>query len=429
MDLPLRRWRALSYIPNAWALNHVHGHPARFVTGITARQVGKTTAGAIEIDLGMIAPLDDFGRTAHVGVLAPTYGKAELMTSAYEEMILHAFGDTYYTKNINKHQLYLPENHARLTWLSADDPKSVVGYTFSKLIIDEGQDVPDQVYDKIRPTIDVRDAQVRAFGTPDITPQQTWFRSAFIRGEDDGWPNYHSFRVTCYDNPWMPIETIHDAARNMTRREFRMLYLAEWVDEEGQVFRDWETAMLAAEPTLRSNGNYLLAVDFGLRDDFTVVLLGDASTRTAVRMWRWNQTASREVYDQIEDLWREYGQPPIVADASGIGLPMIESLRERGMRRVDAVTITAANKLEMVGRLAADIEHRRIMFPPWESLIREIKAFVYHQTPSGQLKASAASGYNDDTVMALLLLNEGFHRRRSSGQQPYSYLDARMALV
>lgn len=368
----------------------------------------------------MLSPEDEFGRPPSVGVLAPTYAKAELVVSKYEDTILSAFGEQYYKINRNKHRVLLPHNGAELTWLSADDPKSVVGFTFSTLITDESQDIPDTVFEKVYPTLDVRNARVFSFGTPDITPEQTWYKANVVRGNDEGWDDYSSFTVTCFDNPWMSAEAIRTAQNMLSEREFRMLYLGEWVDEEGSVFTNWENAVLDTAPEYNPKLRHVMSVDFAVHEDFTVVMVGERSTRTAIHLARWNRTDPMETYDRITDIWETYGKPPVIADGSGLGLPMIAELRERGLR-VRPIVITAANKLAMIGRLAANMEHRRIQFPEWEPLTREIRSFLFNRTKSGRLTAQAASGFHDDCITALMLLNEGF-RSAGSVTQPTSYL-------
>lgn len=412
--VPTRRWAAFRYAPNEWSLEHVHARTERFITGVTARQVGKTLTAGVEVDAAMTEPPDEFGRPPSVGVLAPTYEKAELLVKEYEDRIRRAFGEDYYQKNSNKHWIRLPHNDAELHWLSGTDPQSVVGYTFSALFTDESQNISDEVWNKIYPTLSVRHARVVSFGTPDITPEQSWFKGNFIRGEDPNYPDYHSFKVTAFDSPWITLEEIENARESMTEREFRMLMLAEWPDEEGQVFRNWRAALLPGAPAFDSQRNHIMSVDFGLVDDFTVAMLGETATRTLVKMERFREGASIPTYDRLESLWLAWGRPAVFADGQGMGKPMVEELRQRGMRVYDA-KFTRANKMPQVLRLAADLEHRRLQLPSLAELASELDAYVYSVTPSGLITANAAAGFHDDCVTALIMLNEGFHRRSNEG--------------
>ena len=420
VGIPLLRWEILEYTPNAWALDHVHVRGERFAAFVTARQCGKTWAAAVEIDLGMTEPNDPLYGPPLVGVLSYDYRRAELSVMRYIALVKRAFGDDYIKVNMNKHEALIPETQAKLMWMSADDPDAGIGFTFSKLVIDEGQRVPDVVMDKIYPALSARTASVRAFGTPDITLDQTWFRGMFLRGQDPDDPDYYSFTLSWHDNPWVDRAVVDNARQQLPEREFRMLYLGEWVDEEGAVFKHFDAALLAVEPPYTPDHRYIMSVDFAIKDDFTVVTLGEESTRRAIRQWRWNLTDPITTYDRIKELWLQHGRPEVIADESGMGEAMIPELRERGMR-VRGVKITAANKMAMIGRLQGALEHGRIRFPVgWEILITELKSYVYRETPSGKITAAAAAGYHDDAVISLMLLNEGM-RSSPSSQVQYDY--------
>lgn len=428
-NLPLRRWAALGYTPQDWAKYKLHIRMERFKTLTTARQVGKTTAATALIDeLLHKEPWDMRDRgPAHVGLLGPTYGKARFAVDLYLEWAQQAYGTSYVKTNMNDHKLWIPDNGAQLHWLSGDDPKSVVGYTFTDAITDESQDISDLVIAKFWPTLGIRRASLTSFGTPDITPEQTWFKSNFIRGQDDEWTDYWSACVTAYENKFMPVEDIIIAKNSISDREFRMLYLGEWVDEEGGVFSGFAKALLPEgfseldEP--EKGVRYVIGCDLAIYEDFNVCIVGEKNTRTAVNMQRWHQQDLFVTYDRIEELSRKWNNADIHADETGIGIPMVRELRGRGLR-VTGTKISPGNKMELISQLNQDMEHKRITFPPWKALVRELKAFVYHATPSGKLTANAAAGYHDDCIWALILLNKGMRSGRGAGQG-YNYLDQR----
>lgn len=415
----IRRWQAAGYSPNKWSLENVHDRNERFIVGTTGRQVGKTQTAAMEIDSGMCQPLDQFG-APWVGVLGSSYDKAELSVNLYIETLTRVFGKNSYRVNQNKHELTILDASAgtvgaRLKWLSADDAYGVVGYTFSKLIIDEAQAVPDEVFFKIRPTVDVRDAKVIIFGTPDITQAQSWFESMWLRGQDPLDPTYHSFSVASWETPWMKIETILDAKQTMPEAEFMRLYGGKWINDVGRIFPNPEVAITDFVPVFDPTKRYIASLDLAIYDDFNVLLIGEAGTRTVIYKDRWNQSDPSITYDRVAGDLEKFGNPPLFTDAtSPAGMAMSVGLRDRGIR-VHPVEFTAANKMDLVHQLASDIQHRKIMYPRWDDLLQEFRAFVYGRSPSGRITAGAAAGFHDDIVMSLVLLNEGFRLRGRSG--------------
>lgn len=425
--LPLKRWAAIGYSPQPWQVHKLHRRMERIVTLTTARQVGKTYAAAALIDELLSKPPDKQG-PPHVAVLGPTYSKARLSVEKYLEFVLPAFGRDFAVTNLSEHRLWVPSTGARLNWLSADDPKSVVGFTFSDAITDESQDISDLVMGKFSPTLGVRKARLWSFGTPDITPDQTWFKSDYVRGQDPDFPDFYSDTVECFECEYWSLEKIEEERLRLSSREWRMLMLGQWADEEGQVFTGYHKAIwpgdIDPDPQPDRHSNYAIGVDLAVYEDFTVLIVGDLATRQCVAMYRWNNTDPKETYDRIEDIANQWNHATLMCDETGVGLGMVAALRERlGTNRVYGMKITPSNKMEMVGTLNADMEHRRIMYPNWPTLIRELKAYLFHATPSGRLTAEAAAGYHDDTITALLLLNLCFHRRMRGGNTGYNWLE------
>ena len=382
---------------------------------------------SMEIDAGMCEPANEFG-APWVGVLGSTYDKAELSVNQYIDNITKLFGKESFTLNRNKHELTIRDATAgtvgaRLKWLSAEDEQGVIGYTFSRLIIDEAQAVPDNVFFKIRPTIDVKNARVYVFGTPDITQAQSWFEGIWLRGQDPLDTDYHSYAVSSWDTPWMKPETILDAKRSMPEVDYRRLYGGEWVNDVGRVFPNPEVACIDNIPVFDPKKRYVMSVDLAIYEDFNVVLVAESATRIVIFKDRWHQTEPTITYDRVSAIWERFNEPPVYVDAtSPAGMAMSTGLRDRGIR-VRNIEFTTQNKLEMVHKLASDIQHRRIMFPKWDDLMQEFRAYVYGRSPSGRLTCGSAAGYHDDIVSSLILLNEGLRiRSRGSGLFGRNYL-------
>jgi hypothetical protein len=423
----------MGYTPQKWALDNVHGQEARYIAAVTSRQAGKSFCAAIEVDDAMSQPENEFGLPV-VGLIAPTYSHCDIVVDRYLEFLTKAFGRESFKYNQNKHLVTIEDPAAgtvgaRFQWLSADDPLFAMGRTYSRLLFDEGQRVSDAVFQKARPTVSVRDGDIRAFGTPDINPEQSWFKGLWLRGQDDD-PEYHSFSLPWTENKFMSAKDIKEAKDQSTDREFRMLYLGEWVDDEGSFFTDFERSLLPTTDVYESGHKYAMGVDFAAMEDYNAVVVADLSTRTCVYRKRWNKTDPLLTYEEIERIWHDWGKPTAFCDETGLGgIAMMSELKERGIRCVPikfGANQYSNQKMEIYSRLAADLEHRRLMFPSeWEDVIRELKGFVYQRTPSGRVTAAAAAGYHDDLVAALALVNEGLRMRsRTTGNTTRSYIQS-----
>lgn len=403
-ELPWPAWRLINYTPNAWALEQVHTSTARFNTYCTCRQCGKTETLAALIHEAASRRPDAYGPPM-VGVLSYDYTHAEMSIEKWRAR-LNAAGIPF-KQDLQDHIIYLPWNgNAQVRWLSAEaQPYAVAGYTWSDFFIDEAQAVPDTVYQKLRPGLDVRRARLFSFGTPDVIPEQTWFEGLFRRGQMPDQPNYHSFTLPVTRNPWMDEEAIREAREsNMTEEAFRMLYLGQWVQLSNKVFR-WEDVdnarrakrLLAPRP----GHNYVGGLDLAQTHDYSVLYIMDTDTRDVVWFWRSSRLDYNLVESTVTEACKLFRVSVVMMENNGPGTPVRDHLRKEGVGVWD-VTLHNRNKGEIIENLVADMQFGRIGLPEGDNqLPAEMKAYLRKVTPSGKMGYSAPEGFFDDTVMAL----------------------------
>lgn len=334
-----------------------------------------------------------------VGVLSFDFPHALIPIDRYMEALKKA-GIPVASQNMNEHWLKL-ENGATLRWFSADDEYTVAGYTYSAFFIDEAQKVPDPVWHKLRPALDVRQAYLRAFGTPDVIPEQSWFEGLFLRGQDPEETNYHSFTLPVQQNRWISQESIREAWETLTEREFRMLYLGEWVDSEGRVFhaKDLHFAAPALDEPARS-GMYVMGLDVGTSHDYTVAYVGDAGTSKFVAGFRVNGLDYPSIEARVIALYKKFRCTGVLMEANGPGKPVADALRAAGLTVTD-IALTAKSKGEVIQNLARLIEHNRVSFlAKDDQLKRELKAYSRKVSAAGNILYTAPTNFFDDTVMA-----------------------------
>lgn len=417
---PAHIWQAFDYTPNQWALLHVHSSNARFNAYATSRQCGKTTALIYDLfDALFEAPREDDqthtrdGSEAivkanpnYVGVISDTYEHAELSVLPFVSEMQRLFGESFFTVNLNKHVLRIPRTGAELHWFSADNPRAAQGHTFSRVYIDESQNVVDEFWTNLRPALGARMAKVFAFGTPDPVVESSWFEGLFLKGlQDDPEtldPNYYAYSVPCTLNKWLPYEDVREALHTMTEREFRMKYLGQWVKHEGAVFPHPELCFTGKFIDKPEKGHhYSIGLDLAKQEDYTVAYVIDTKQRAVVNRYRINHLPYTDVSDRVVDLYGKFGARRIRMDTTGVGEPVADMLRKRGLRVVDYV-FTGKSKEKLVSHLAREIEHKRLVLPKEDTqLLRELKAFTRKVTKAGNVQYMAPVNYHDDTVMAL----------------------------
>ena len=90
-------------------------------------------------------------------------------------------------------------------------------------------------------------------------------------------------------------------------------------------------------------------------------------------------------------------------DATGAGDPIYDDLA-RVWPRIEAVRFTNQKKVELIQRLAVNIEQRQVLWPlAWEVVTDELKRYEYVIGASGAITYGAPGGFHDDAVIALAL--------------------------
>lgn len=219
---------------------------------------------------------------------------------------------------------------------------------------------------------------------------------------------------------------IESARRNLPERIFAQEYLAQFLEDGGGVFRRVTAAVdtaLATDPGSRDVGDgraYVIGVDWGRHQDFTVFVVLDARDKAVVALDRCTQIEYSLQLARLRALRTRYPHAALVAEANSIGGPLVEQLRRDGVN-VSAFQTTHASKGQIIESLAVAFEQGELRIPATQWLIDELLAFDQERTASGLMRYSAPAGSHDDGVMALAI---AWHGVQLSGRVAVSTLNA-----
>ncbi len=265
-------------------------------------------------------------------------------------------------------------------------------------------------YNTLRPMLlDASSAQAFFIGTP---KGRGLFQRMYYWGQDLAQPQWRSFRHPSSINPKLNAAMLDELKREMPDGVYRQEILAEFVDDQAQVFRNLERAATAKpEPEPVPHATYVLGVDLARHRDFTAVWVGRLDTRAAVHCERFTGVPWRWQVARIRELSRRYGGAMAVVDATGVGDAVCEQLREAGVPVLEA-KFTATLKATMIERLAVALEQETFTFTSHDPTIRELEVFQYRRSPLGGVKLGAPAGQHDDCVIALALCHWAMERPR-----------------
>lgn len=374
-------------------------HPARIKIISAGRRFGKTvTGGNIAVNV-----LRQHGKVAWV---APSYKNTRPLwrwataVCANERMLSISRGEKVISSS----------RGGFLSIYSADNADSIRGEAFHLVIVDEAAQIPEEVVtDVIMPTLADYDGDLICFGTP---RGKNWYFHWFNRGQANE-EDVASWQVPTNANPMPSIQRAFDKARQMLpERTFRQEWLAQFVDDGGEVFRNVRACAVSVKQEAGLPGhNYVIGVDWAKHVDYTVFAVFDITLQSLVYLDRMQSVEYMVQCGRLKALADRFGRPPIVAETNSMGNSVIEQLVRLGLRVVPFTT-TNATKTVVIDALTMAFERGAISILDDRVLIGELEAYTMIRTPSGLLRYDAPSGLHDDTVMALAF---AYHGGRSLG--------------
>ena len=363
---------------------------ARFKVAVCGRRFGKTEAGKQAI-------LRRFWERGRCWWLSPTYQMAGQVWRDFKEANRWIPGVSI---SEAERRIDLP-NGGMLAIRSTHYADNLRGEGLDLAVLDEAAFMDATVWPEVvRPMLLERHGDALFLSSPN---GRNWFWALYQLGLDETQDRWRSFRYTSYDNPLVAAEELDDVRQSTQERVFREEYLAEFIDDAGQVFRRIREATTAPlHPQPEPGRRYVAGVDWGRDNDYTAIAVIDVDSREMVALDRFNQvdwSLQRQRLAAVCDVW----QPMTIwAEANSIGAPNIEALQQMGLP-VRPFQMTAQSKKPLIEALVLAIENEGIGLLADEVLLSELAVYAMERLPSGGYRYSAPAGLHDDTVIALAL--------------------------
>ena len=284
-----------------------------------------------------------------------------------------------------------------------------------RVVVDEAAFVPDQaINEAIRPMLATVPGGGQLVMISSPNGKRGPFYDAFVKGERaEG--KARSVRLPSSQNPLVDPEFLAEMRDEMTDRQYRAEFLAEFVDAAGQVFPDDDIAACTCDDDYGLlplwGCTYVAGIDFGRRRDWTVISIGEASPVgvRVVQQIRVQGLGWKSQVEKICEIVKLWGVRQLSCDATGLGDAVAGNLiAELAARRipceVEPFLFTGASKPILIDGLAIALASRRCTYPAIPILLSELRNFeATARTPGGRERMEAARGH-DDTVCSLALL-------------------------
>lgn len=364
----------------------VREHPARFKVLASGRRWGKTLLGTAECTACAL----EGGRAWWI---APSYKMANVGWRGLTQLARQIPGTVI--REVDRRITYPGGGWAEVR--SADDPQSLRGEGLDLGVFDEfAFTKPAAWTEAVRPALSDRKGRALFISTP---KGHNLFWQLYQRAHTD--PEWHAWQFASATNPYLDAAEIEEQRATTPERIFRQEYEAEFLDDAGGVFRRVAEAAIAVESPPMPARSYVMGVDWGKHNDFTVITVMD-TVGHMVALDRFNQIDYAVQTQRLQALCQRYRPTVIVAESNAMGEPIIERLQREGLP-VRSFQTTNASKAEIIERLALSFEQASIQILPDPVLVGELQAYEMTRLPSGMVRYGAPEGMHDDCVMSLAL--------------------------
>ena len=359
------------------------------------RRAGKTTLAAIVAVEQLLA-----GR--RVLLAAPTQEQVDAFWE-YAKSWLHplvAAGLIY--KNETTRVLEFSAVGGRLKAKTAWNADTLRGDYADFMVLDEfAMMKPDTWTLVAAPMLLDNDGECWFISTP---RRRNHFYQHFQRAKDDG-DRWRAFHFKTEQNPYLSVAALTEITADMSTNAYRQEILAEFLEGEGQVFRNIDACLTAptTTPAKHVGHHIVIGVDWGKKQDYTVISVFCADCAQEVELDRFNKVDYTLQRGRLSALWRKWSASYILAESNAMGEPIIDQLRLEGLPVIGFQT-TAASKPALIEALALAFERGEARWLDHAAGRDELGAYERRESPTtGRPTYSAPPGSHDDIVIARAL--------------------------
>jgi hypothetical protein len=406
------------YAPHAGRDGHsgqaaVHASPARVKVLEVGRRWGKSRCALGEL---IYTYLESLQLPVSSAVIPPFHAWAVVPTEnqgrqTWNEMLSIIPREFIFRVNQDEKTITLRGTADRpwglIEMKSAFNPDSLQTVGLDFLWVSEAQDVDDNAYARLLPTLRSPERMRRAIfeGIPSLVADH-WFHKLYVvaeRGRDD----HQAFKATAFDNPLISDEIIHEMEEDrelLTQDQWARYYLAQFSASAGGLRNIDRCIAGDLLPAPLPDSHYVAGLDLGRRQDATVLTIMDPRTRRVVGHYRWdsheNWVLQREgVMHECLTVWEI---ERLVVDATGLGDVFADELIQAGLP-VEPYVISSSTREPLLNALAIALERETVSFPPVPELLRELRALQPRKVSNRYWRLEASPGNHDDEVFALAL--------------------------
>ncbi len=272
------------------------------------------------------------------------------------------------------------------------------------VVFDEYSEISEQMWTAIIQPILRENKGTATFIFTPKGKNHSWKLVQMARDNTEEW--YVSVKSIKDTNIFTDSE-LDEIKRNTPMALYEQEYLCEFLEGASQFFRRIHQNTYDATRILPETGEFQLGVDLAKYQDWTVLTPFNLNHFIAYPQERFQQVDWNLQKARVEACARRFQDALIWPDATGVGDPIVEDLKARGLRiggeNGEGFKFTEVSRMNLLSNLSILLEQDKIKIPDDEGLITELEAFQYTLSEGGKIKVKVPDGMHDDRVMSLAL--------------------------
>ncbi|NBW09218.1 MAG: hypothetical protein EBR82_14460 [Caulobacteraceae bacterium] len=231
----------------------------------------------------------------------------------------------------------------------------------------------------------------------------SWKLTEMARNSPEEW--YVSVKGIKDTNVFTEYE-LKDIRANTPQAVFEQEYECAFLEGASQFFKRIRPNVYPKDTFLPEHGDFQLGVDLAKYNDWTVLTPFSLNHFIVYPQERFNQIDYNLQKAKIEAMARRFDDALIWPDSTGVGDPIVEDLKARGLRvgnEGNGFKFTEASRQNLLNNLAILLEQDKIKIPDDDGLIAELESFQYLLGDGGKVRVKAPENMHDDRVMSLAL--------------------------
>lgn len=337
----------------------------------------------------------------------PTYRQAKQVI--WDVLINeHVPREIYDKKNDSELAIYY-KNGVIQRFIGAEDYDKHRGTNPFDVVFDEYSEMPEEIWTAIFQPVLMENGGTATFVFTPKGKNHSW-KILQMAKQNPLW--FWSVK-NVNDTEVFSKEELMEIKRNTPQSLFAQEYECEFVEGAGQFFRRIHQNKYDQNKILPPQGEFQLGVDLAKYQDWTVITPFNLNFFIVYPQERFNQVDWNLQKARIESAARRFisidtAQTALIwPDATGVGDPVVEDLKARGLRiggeNQEGFKFTETSRQNLLNNLAILLEQDKIKIPDDDGLLTELESFRYEMTERGKIKVTVPSGMTDDRVMSLAL--------------------------